>query len=76
MRAMAKTLKASSEEHVVKGSPVATKVVRNAKTGQSVTVKGVGALEGDDFKIKKGVSLLKPIAKQALSQQSNKRKAG
>jgi PIN domain nuclease of toxin-antitoxin system len=73
---MAKALKASSEKHVVKGSPVATKVVRDAKTGQYVTVKGVGALEGSDFKIKKGVSLLKPIAKQALGQRSKKRKAG
>ena len=72
---MTKALKALSEKQVVKGSPVATKV-RNPKTGQYVTVRGVGALEGSDFKIKKGVSLLKPIAKQALSQQSKKRKAG
>jgi len=54
---MAKALKASSKKHVVKGSPITTKVVRNAKTGQYVTVKGVGALEGSDFNIKKGVSL-------------------
>jgi hypothetical protein len=73
---MAKTLKASSEQHVMKGSLVAAKVVRDAKTGQSVTVKGVGALEGNDFKIKKGVSLLKPIAKQVLAERSKKRKAG
>jgi len=73
---MAKTLKTLSGKHVVKGSPIATKVVRNPKTGQSVTVKGVGALKGNDFKINKGVSLLKPIAKQALTQRSEKRRAG
>ena len=73
---VAKALRALSENHVVKGSPVATKVVRNAKIGEFVTVKGVGALKGNDFKIKKGVSLLKPIAKQALGQRSKKRKAG
>ena len=39
---------------------------RSAKAGQSVTVKGAGALEGYDLKIKKGVNLLKPIAKQVL----------
>ena len=72
---MAKTLETLSEKYVVKGSPAATKLVRNAKTGQYVTVKGVGALEGSDFKIKKGVSLLKPIAKQALGRRSDKRKA-
>jgi hypothetical protein len=70
---MAKTLKALSG---VKGSPVAAKVVRNAKTGQSVAVKGIGALKDNNFKIKKGLSLLKPIAKQALIQRSEKRKAG
>jgi PIN domain nuclease of toxin-antitoxin system len=73
---MAKTPRSSSGKQVVKSSPVAVKVVRNPKTGQSVTVRGVGALEGNALKIKKGVSLLKPIAKQALSQQSKKRKAG
>jgi len=73
---MAKTLKTSSGKYVVKGSPIATKVVRNAKTGEFVTVKGVGALKGSDIKIKKGMSLLKPIAKQALTQRPEKRKAG
>ena len=73
---MAKTLKPLSEKHVVKGSPVAMKVVRDAKTGEFVTVKGVGALEGSDFKLEKGVSLLEPIAIQALGQRSKKRKAG
>ncbi len=73
---MAKTLKASSGKHVVKGSSAATKEVRNAKTGQVVIVKGVGALKGSNLKIKKSVSLLKPIAKQALTQRPEKRKAG
>jgi hypothetical protein len=40
--------------------------IRNAKTGQFVTVKGAGALKGSSFKIKKGVDLTKPIARQAL----------
>jgi len=71
-----KTLKPSSRTYVGKGSLVTTKVVRNAKTGQSVTVKGVGALKGHDLKIKKGLNLLKPIAKQALTQRSERRKAG
>jgi hypothetical protein len=73
---MTKTLKASTGNYAAKGSPVVTKVVRNAKSGRSVTVKGVGALKGDDLKIKKGVSLLKPIAKQALAPRSEKRKTG
>ena len=63
---MAKTLKASSEKHVMRGSDVAVKVVRNAKTGEFVTIKGIGALEGNDFKIKKGVKLRKPIAQRFL----------
>jgi hypothetical protein len=37
-------------------------------------VKGVGALKYDNLKIKKGVNLLKPIAKQALAQCAEKRK--
>ena len=73
---MAKTIKASSAEHVAKRSSAAEKVVRDAKTGRVVTVKGVGALKGSGLKIKKGVSLLKPIAKQALSERSGGRRAG
>ncbi len=76
LKVMAKTLKASSGKHVDKASPVTTKVVRSAKTGRSVTVKGIGALKDNDLKIKKGVSLLKPIARQALAPRSEKRKAG
>jgi hypothetical protein len=55
--------------------PAATQRVRNAKTGLSVTVKGVGALKGEGLKIKKGLSLLKPIAKQALRPHAEKRAA-
>ena len=39
--------------------------VKNAKTGQFVTVRGVGALKGH-LTLKKGVDLTKPIASQAL----------
>lgn len=39
--------------------------VRNAKTGEYVTVRGVGALKGQ-LALKKGVDLTKPIASQAL----------
>jgi len=71
---MAKTSKAPHRNHVVKASPVGAKVVHDAKTGQSVTVKGFGALKEDSFKIKKGVSLLKPIAQQVLAKRPAKRK--
>lgn len=39
--------------------------VRDARTGQVVTVRGVGALKGQ-LALKKGVDLTKPIASQAL----------
>ncbi len=39
-------------------------MVRNAKTGQFVTVRGVGALKGK-FALRKGVDLTLPIAAQA-----------
>lgn len=42
-----------------------TRTVRNTKTGQLVTVRGVGALKGQ-MALKKGVDLTKPIASQAL----------
>ena len=73
---MAKTLKALPGKPSVKASPVSAKVVLDAKTGKPVTVKGVGALKGENLKIKKGVSLLKPIAKQALAHRDEKRRAG
>ena len=40
--------------------------VRNAKTGQFVTVRGAQSLKGSKFAIKKSVDLTKPIAEQAL----------
>ena len=42
-----------------------SQAVRDAKTGQFVTVRGVGALKGQ-LSLKKGVDLTKPIASQAL----------
>jgi hypothetical protein len=39
--------------------------VRNAKTGQPVVGRGVGALKGQ-LTLKKGVDLTKPIASQTL----------
>jgi hypothetical protein len=54
---MAKTAK-----HETAGS---FQTVRNAKTGQFVTVRGVGALKGQ-LALKKSVDLTKPIASQAL----------
>ncbi len=73
---MVKTVKTPPGKHVVKDAHVGATVVRNAKTGQPVTVKGVGALKGNDLKIKKGLSLLKPIARQALMLRSEKRETG
>lgn len=50
----------------VKFSSGSVMTVRNAKSGQMVTVRGAGALKDSGFAIKKGVDLTKPIAKQAL----------
>jgi hypothetical protein len=55
-------LMAKSAKHETTGS---FQTVRNAKTGQVVTVRGVGALKGQ-LTLKKGVDLTKPIASQAL----------
>ena len=66
----------ASKTSTVRGLRAATKLVRNAETGQVVTVMGVGALEGSDLKIKKGVNLLKPIAEQVFARRSAKTKAG
>jgi hypothetical protein len=40
-------------------------IVRDSKSGRSVTVRGVGALKGH-LTISKGVDLTKPIASQAM----------
>jgi len=53
---------AKTDKHETIGS---SKTVRNTKTGQFVTVRGVGALKGQ-LSLKKGVDLTKPIASQAL----------
>lgn len=66
---MGKLLKATSEPRVAK-SRVASTAVRDAKTGRIVTVEGVGALKDSDLKIRKGITLLKPIAEQALVRRN------
>ena len=43
-------------------------VVRDARTGQLVTIKGAGALKDSKLAIKRGLDLTKPIAEQALKQ--------
>lgn len=42
-----------------------TQTVRDPRTGQSVIVRGVGALKGQ-LALKKTIDLTKPIASQAL----------
>jgi hypothetical protein len=41
-------------------------IVRDAKSGRLLTVKGAGALKGSTFSIQKDVDLTKPIASQAM----------
>jgi hypothetical protein len=65
---MAKLRKDSAETPAAKGAATSLEV-RSAKTGQIVTVRGVGALKGRDLKLERRVSLLKPIAEQALAQR-------
>jgi hypothetical protein len=73
---MSKTLKLSSGTASPKIAESAFKLARDSKTGRLITVRGVGALKGSGLKIRKGVSLMKPIAAQALSERPAKRKAG
>ena len=73
---MVKTVKPPLRNPFAKIAPAGTTVVRDAKTGKSVTVKGVGALKGNELKIKEGLSLSKPIARQALAPPSEKRNFG
>jgi hypothetical protein len=73
---MSKTLKQTTGNASPKRTESAFEVVCDSKTGQFITVRGVGALKGSEFKIRKGVSLMKPIAAQALSERPEKRKAG
>lgn len=56
----------SSMAKTIQAQPSTTMTVRDAKTGKLVTVKGVGALKGSKFSIRKGFDLTKPIASQAL----------
>ena len=51
---MARVLKASPEQHVTKGSLVAAKVVRNAKTGQLVHGQGRRSPRGQRFQDQEG----------------------
>ncbi|RAZ90346.1 hypothetical protein DPM33_12495 [Mesorhizobium hawassense] len=51
---------------MAKTSTASNVTVRNAKTGQFVTVRGAQSLKGSKFAIKKNVDLTKPIAEQAL----------
>jgi hypothetical protein len=44
-------------------------IVRDEKTGKTVTVRGAGALKDSDLKIRKGIDLTKPIASQALKDE-------
>ncbi|WP_203428008.1 hypothetical protein [Rhizobium sp. BG4] len=46
-----------------------TVTVRDSKTGQFVTVRGVGALKGQALDLRKGVDLTKPIASQTLDKK-------
>ena len=49
-------------------SNIAAYQVPNAKTGQFVTVRGMGALKGR-LTLQKGVDLAKPIASQVLKSR-------
>jgi hypothetical protein len=69
---MAKTRKDPIGMPAAKDEPMATLEVRSAKTGQVVTVRGVGALKGRDLKLDRRVSLLKPIAEQAFARRAIK----
>ena len=73
---MSKSLKISSDRIAAKRAKGMSTTVRSAKTGKLVTVRGVGALKGSDFRIAKGIDLTKPIAAQILSQPREKRQAG
>lgn len=50
-----------------------TLIVRDAKSGRVVEVRGVGALKSSKLSIRKDIDLTKPIASQVLNTQ---RKSG
>ncbi len=70
---IAKTRPTSSPSRPAKPAPAATKVVRDARTGATVTVKGFGALKDSDLELGKGIDLLKPIAEQAFAPRRGER---
>jgi hypothetical protein len=51
-----------------KGSPA---TIRDAKSGRMLPLKGYGALK-DEFEVRKGVNLSKPIAAQAAKLKPRK----
>jgi len=55
-------------------SEISERVVRDAKSGRTVTVRGLGAMKGR-LSIRDDVDLTKPIAAQVL-KGSNGRKGG
>lgn len=62
-------------ESMAKARPTMTeRVVRDAKSGRIVTVRGLGAMKGR-LSIREDVDLTKPIAAQVL-KGSNGRKGG
>lgn len=62
-------------ESMAKTHPTTTEtVVRDAKSGRLVTVRGLGAMKGR-LSIREDVDLTKPIAAQVL-KSSNGRKGG
>ncbi len=68
---MAKTRKDPSGTRAATRAAPASLDVRSTKTGQVVTVRGVGALKGRDLEFQRHVSLLRPIAEQALVSRSD-----
>jgi hypothetical protein len=62
-------------ESMAKAGPTTTeRIVRDAKSGRLVTVRGLGAMKGR-LSIREDVDLTKPIAAQVL-EGSNERKGG
>ncbi|MDM9625762.1 hypothetical protein QTL95_07635 [Rhizobium sp. S152] len=54
---------------MAKSSAQSAVMVRDAKTGKTVIVRGAGALKDSDLKIRKGVDLTKPISSQTLKDR-------
>ena len=58
----------TSARKVVAKNPAMAMTVKDARTGQDIVVHGFGAMADSGFKLKKNVSLLKPIAAQTLAR--------